>query len=186
MIVANASPDSAVLTKAEAAEFLKVKPRTVDDWMRKKRIPFAKLPSGTVRFRRSQLLDFIAKYEVEQCQWRRFDCETKHAPGARITWPRLCNCPRAAVGARQRASGPQSGAAAHAWQPARWRRSRGGSHGTGGLLKTTPLCGSGYQNAGALSDNSDSKYLGGRDAAMKAVQRIGGGKPARVRLANAA
>jgi excisionase family DNA binding protein len=59
------SNDSAVLTKAEAAELLKVKPRTVDDWMRKKRIPFAKLPSGTVRFRRSQLLDFIAKYEVE-------------------------------------------------------------------------------------------------------------------------
>jgi excisionase family DNA binding protein len=66
MIVTNASPDSAVLTKAEAAEFLKVRPRTVDDWMRKKRIPFAKLPSGAVRFRRSQLLDFIAKYEVEQ------------------------------------------------------------------------------------------------------------------------
>ena len=65
MIVENAPPDSAVLTKAGAAEFLKVKPRTVDDWMRKKRIPFVKLPSGTVRFRRSQLLDFLAKYE--QC-----------------------------------------------------------------------------------------------------------------------
>ena len=74
MIVENAPPDDAdlkrveglireILNEPEAAEFLKVKPRTVDDWMRKKRIPFAKLPSGAVRFRRSQLLAFIAKYE---------------------------------------------------------------------------------------------------------------------------
>ena len=33
--------DSEVLTKAGAAEFLKVKPRTIDEWMRKRRIPFA-------------------------------------------------------------------------------------------------------------------------------------------------
>ena len=73
MIVQNAPPDNAVWTQAETvwdkpetAEFLKIKVRTLDDWMRKKRIPFAKLPSGAVRFRKSQLLAFIAKYEVGQ------------------------------------------------------------------------------------------------------------------------
>ena len=54
----------AVLTKAEAAEFLKVKPRTIDEWMRRGRIPFCKLPSGTVRFRRDQLIEFLGKFEV--------------------------------------------------------------------------------------------------------------------------
>jgi excisionase family DNA binding protein len=56
--------DSAVLTKAEAAELLKVKPRTIDEWMRRGRIPFCKLPSGTVRFRRDQLIEFLGKFEV--------------------------------------------------------------------------------------------------------------------------
>jgi hypothetical protein len=39
-------PDEAVWNKPETAEF-KIKVRTFDDWIRKKRIPFAKLPSGT-------------------------------------------------------------------------------------------------------------------------------------------
>ena len=56
--------DGAVLTKAEAAEFLRIKTRTLDEWMRLKRVPFAKLPSGTVRFRRDHLLQFIGKFEV--------------------------------------------------------------------------------------------------------------------------
>ena len=47
MIIANTAPDEAVWTKPETAEFLKIKVRTLDDWIRKKRIPFAKLPSGS-------------------------------------------------------------------------------------------------------------------------------------------
>jgi DNA binding domain, excisionase family len=58
------SSDDAILTKEGAAEFLKVKPRTIDEWMRKRRIPFCKLPSGTVRFRRSQLLEFVGKFQI--------------------------------------------------------------------------------------------------------------------------
>lgn len=61
------APNDTLFTKAGASDFLKIKPRTLDDWMRKRLIPFAKLPSGTVRFRRSRLLAFIAKCEVEQC-----------------------------------------------------------------------------------------------------------------------
>jgi excisionase family DNA binding protein len=56
--------DKPVFDKPETAEFLRIKPRTLDDWMRRKRIPFAKLPSGAVRFRRDQLIEFLKKYEV--------------------------------------------------------------------------------------------------------------------------
>ena len=38
------SNDDAILTEEGAAEFLKVKPRTIDEWMRKRRIPFCNLP----------------------------------------------------------------------------------------------------------------------------------------------
>jgi hypothetical protein len=56
-----------ILDKPGASELLQIHPRTLlDEWMRKKIVPYAKLPSGTVRFRRSQLLGFIAKYEVSQ------------------------------------------------------------------------------------------------------------------------
>jgi excisionase family DNA binding protein len=53
-----------VLDKPETAAFLGIKPRTLDEWMRRKRIPFSKLPSGAVRFRRDQLIEFLKKYEV--------------------------------------------------------------------------------------------------------------------------
>lgn len=53
-----------VLDKPEASKFLVISTRTLDGWMRKRIVPFSKLPSGTVRFRRSQLLAFIEKYEV--------------------------------------------------------------------------------------------------------------------------
>lgn len=53
-----------VLDKPEASKLLKISTRTLDDWMRRRRVPYSKLPSGTVRFRRSQLLQFIAKYQV--------------------------------------------------------------------------------------------------------------------------
>ena len=64
MKVFSSSNDGAVLTKAEAADFLRIKPRTLDDWMRRGRIPFCKLPSGTIRFKRQQLLEFLSKFEV--------------------------------------------------------------------------------------------------------------------------
>jgi excisionase family DNA binding protein len=64
MSVIHSSTDGAVLTKAEAAKFLRIKPRTLDDWMRRGRVPFCKLPSGTVRFRREQLLEFLGKFEI--------------------------------------------------------------------------------------------------------------------------
>ena len=51
-----------IMDKPEAAVFLRIKKRTLDDWMHKKIVPFSKLPSGAVRFRRDHLLSFVAKY----------------------------------------------------------------------------------------------------------------------------
>ena len=53
-----------VLDKPGASKLLIIKERTLAEWMRRGIVPFAKLPSGAVRFRRSQLIDFIAKHEV--------------------------------------------------------------------------------------------------------------------------
>ena len=53
-----------ILTKREAAALIRIKARTLDDWMRRKIIPFSKLPRGGVRFQRTQLIDFIRKFEV--------------------------------------------------------------------------------------------------------------------------
>jgi len=55
-----------ILNKPEAAAFLRIKKRTLDDWMRRGLIPYSKLPTGTVRFRRSQLLEFLAKFQSGQ------------------------------------------------------------------------------------------------------------------------
>ncbi len=70
MVVTNAPPDAAIWTKPEviwtkpeAADFLRIKSRTLDSWMRRGLLPFSRLPTGAVRFRRSQLVDFVAKYE---------------------------------------------------------------------------------------------------------------------------
>jgi excisionase family DNA binding protein len=65
MSVTHLPIDGAVLDKPEAATFLRIKKRTLDDWMRKRRIPFSKLPSGAVRFRKDQLLEFLARFEVK-------------------------------------------------------------------------------------------------------------------------
>ena len=56
--------DGEVLNKRGASKLLLISSRTLDEWMRKKRVPYAKLPGGSVRFRRSQLIDFIANHEV--------------------------------------------------------------------------------------------------------------------------
>jgi len=60
----NQADEREILDKAGAAQLLIISRRGLDDWMRKKRIPYCKLPSGAVRFRRSQLLEFVAKFEV--------------------------------------------------------------------------------------------------------------------------
>lgn len=52
-----------VLSKLEASKLIGISTRTLDCWMRKRIVPFSKLPSGLVRFRRSQLLSFIEDYE---------------------------------------------------------------------------------------------------------------------------
>jgi excisionase family DNA binding protein len=55
-----------ILNKPEAAAFLRIKKRTLDDWMRRGLLPYCKLPSGSVRFRRDHLLAFVAQFEAKR------------------------------------------------------------------------------------------------------------------------
>jgi excisionase family DNA binding protein len=57
-------PNSEVLDKYGASMFLGFSSRTLDAWIAKKRIPYVKLPGGSIRFRRSQLIEFLKKYEI--------------------------------------------------------------------------------------------------------------------------
>jgi excisionase family DNA binding protein len=57
-------PNSEILDKHGAALFLGFSSRTLDTWIQKKRIPYVKLPGGSIRFRRSQLIAFLEKHEV--------------------------------------------------------------------------------------------------------------------------
>jgi predicted site-specific integrase-resolvase len=56
--------DTEVLRKDAAAKILSISTRTLDDWMKRRIVPFSKLPTGAVRFRRSQLLAFLERYDV--------------------------------------------------------------------------------------------------------------------------
>jgi excisionase family DNA binding protein len=52
-----------VMTKMQAAGYIKVSKRTLDNHMKRGWIPFIKLPSGAIRFRRSQLIAFLETYQ---------------------------------------------------------------------------------------------------------------------------
>jgi len=56
--------DRVIFNKKQASTFLQIKPRTLDEWMKRKRVPFLKLPSGAVRFRKDHLLEFISQFEI--------------------------------------------------------------------------------------------------------------------------
>ncbi len=58
----------ALLDKSEAAEFLHISPRTLDAYMRQRRIPFYKLGrrrNAVVRFKRADLEATLASYRVD-------------------------------------------------------------------------------------------------------------------------
>lgn len=60
-----------LLTKREAANFLKIKPRTLDSWLKRRRVPFIKLGparNATVRFRQADLEVLINHWRVESIQ----------------------------------------------------------------------------------------------------------------------
>jgi predicted site-specific integrase-resolvase len=54
-----------ILDKPEAAAFLRIKKRTLDSWMHKGLVPYCKLPSGAVRFRKDHLLAFVTRFEAK-------------------------------------------------------------------------------------------------------------------------
>ena len=56
-------PTSHLLTKAEAAAYLGIAPRTLDDWRAARAIPCVERP-GYVRFLRSDLDGFIDRHRI--------------------------------------------------------------------------------------------------------------------------
>jgi excisionase family DNA binding protein len=52
-----------LLSKREVAARLRISPRTLDLWMRKKRLPFLKI-GKTVRFRMSAVMEKLNQFEV--------------------------------------------------------------------------------------------------------------------------
>ena len=61
--MSNTTP-SPLLTKSEAATFLGIRPRTLDDWREANAIACIERP-GYVRFLRSDLEDFIRRHRRE-------------------------------------------------------------------------------------------------------------------------
>lgn len=51
-----------IFNKESVAAFLRVKPRTIQEWMKKGLIPYSKLPSGSVRFRKSKIMAWMEKF----------------------------------------------------------------------------------------------------------------------------
>jgi len=54
--------DEVVLNKREAAQFLKISPRTLDIWIMQRKISFIKYglsKTSAIRFRKADLLDFL-------------------------------------------------------------------------------------------------------------------------------
>jgi excisionase family DNA binding protein len=49
------SDPNEIIRTAEAARLLDVSPRTLQEWAREGKVPFVSLPSGRLRFRRSDV-----------------------------------------------------------------------------------------------------------------------------------
>jgi excisionase family DNA binding protein len=57
------SAANSLLTKEQIALHLQIGPRTVDDWMKRRIIPFLKIGKA-VRFRLSDVLETLARYRI--------------------------------------------------------------------------------------------------------------------------
>ncbi len=68
-VMQNLTPNNdGLLDKTEAAQFLHIATRTLDGYMRQRRIPFYKLGRGrnaVVRFKRADLESILSDYRVD-------------------------------------------------------------------------------------------------------------------------
>jgi len=53
------------MTLKEASEFLGFHPRTIQRWMRQRRLPYIRYGYRTIRFREVDLLEFQRKYTIK-------------------------------------------------------------------------------------------------------------------------
>lgn len=66
MTTAVAPPCAPLLSSAELAEHLGVKPKTVEEWARKDEIPAVRLPNGTWRFDLATVRKVLANRAAKQ------------------------------------------------------------------------------------------------------------------------
>jgi len=55
-----------LLTKQELATALGVSPRTIDNWMAQRRIPFIRITSRLIRFDLNRVKEALARYEIKE------------------------------------------------------------------------------------------------------------------------
>jgi Helix-turn-helix domain len=61
-----ANDDISLLCTAEAATFLKVRPRTLRAWRKRNGPPFIRLPSGAIRYPIADLRSWLDRHQVHQ------------------------------------------------------------------------------------------------------------------------
>ena len=60
-----------LLTKQELAIALGVSPRTIDNWMAQRRIPFIRISARLIRFDLNRVKEALARYEIKEVGARR-------------------------------------------------------------------------------------------------------------------
>ena len=55
-----------LLTKQESALALGVSPRTIDNWMAQRRIPFIRISARLIRFDLNRVKNALARYEIKE------------------------------------------------------------------------------------------------------------------------
>lgn len=64
-LLKSSASETTLLTKRQLADWLHVSPRTVENWVATRRIPFLKLSGRTTRFDLKHVREALLKREVE-------------------------------------------------------------------------------------------------------------------------
>lgn len=59
-------PDSGLVDKVWVAKFLAVSPRTIEDWVQRKKIPHIRLGGRTIRFRIADVKKALDRWSVKE------------------------------------------------------------------------------------------------------------------------
>lgn len=57
-----------IMTEAQAAEYLSVKPRTIRAWRMTRKLPYLKLTARTLRYKKSKIDEWLTQFSVKQVE----------------------------------------------------------------------------------------------------------------------